>query len=69
MCYWPVIQVINFSFIKEQNRVPFVAMASFVWTIFLAYMKQIDAEDPNGPKLDVFDRIWSKLKPQVAIAE
>ena len=38
--YWPVIQVINFSFIKERNRVPFVAMASFVWTIFLAYMKQ-----------------------------
>lgn len=61
------MQVINFSFIKEQNRVPFVAMASFLWTIFLAYMKQLDAED--GPKLDVFDRVWLHLKPQVAVAE
>lgn len=69
MCYWPIIQVINFSFIKEQNRVPFVAMASFVWTIFLAYMKQIDSEDPHGPKLDVFDRIWSQFKPQMAIPQ
>ncbi|CRK96650.1 CLUMA_CG010046, isoform A [Clunio marinus] len=44
VCYWPFIQVINFSFIKERNRVPFVAMASFIWTIFLAYMKQLDSK-------------------------
>lgn len=44
VCYWPIIQVINFSFIKERNRVPFVACASFVWTIFLAYMKQLDSQ-------------------------
>lgn len=48
VCYWPVIQVINFSFVKERNRVPFVAMASFVWTIFLAYMKQLDAQKKNN---------------------
>lgn len=48
VCYWPFIQVINFSFIKERNRVPFVAMASFVWTIFLAYRKQLDASEAAG---------------------
>lgn len=44
VCFWPLVQVINFTFIKERNRVSFVAMGSFVWTIFLAYMKQLDAE-------------------------
>lgn len=44
ICFWPFVQCINFTFIKERNRVPFVAMASFVWTIFLAYMKQLDTE-------------------------
>lgn len=64
VCYWPCVQVINFSFIKEQNRVPFVAMASFLWTIFLAYMKQLDAEAlKNGEtgQVDVFDKLWSSL--------
>lgn len=40
LCYWPIIQTINFSFIAEKNRLPFVSIASFVWTTFLAYMKQ-----------------------------
>lgn len=44
ICFWPIVQCINFTFIKERNRVPFVAMASFVWTIFLAYMKELDTE-------------------------
>lgn len=44
ICFWPFVQIINFSFIKERNRVPFVAMASFLWTIFLAYMKHLDTE-------------------------
>lgn len=44
VCFWPFFQIINFSFIKERNRVPFVALGSFIWTIFLAYMKQLDTE-------------------------
>jgi protein Mpv17 len=44
VCFWPFVQVINFTFIKERNRVAFVAMGSFIWTIFLAYMKQMDAD-------------------------
>lgn len=44
VCFWPFFQIINFTFIKERNRVPFVALGSFVWTIFLAYMKQLDTE-------------------------
>jgi protein Mpv17 len=42
VCFWPFVQIVNFTFIKERNRVPFVACASFLWTIFLAYMKQLD---------------------------
>jgi len=44
ICFWPFFQIVNFSFIKERNRVPFVAIASFCWTIFLAYMKKGDDE-------------------------
>ena len=41
VCYWPIIQTINFSFIAERNRVPFVSVCSFCWTIFLAYMDEM----------------------------
>lgn len=44
VCFWPFVQIINFTFIKERNRVAFVAMGSFIWTIFLAYMKQMDSQ-------------------------
>uniref|UniRef100_A0A182RS84 Protein Mpv17 n=1 Tax=Anopheles funestus TaxID=62324 RepID=A0A182RS84_ANOFN len=36
---WPIIQTINFAFVPERNRVPFVAACSFVWTVFLASIK------------------------------
>lgn len=42
VCVWPVVQTINFTFISEKNRVPFVSIASLLWTTFLAYMKQLD---------------------------
>nr|CAD7394256.1 unnamed protein product [Timema cristinae] len=41
---WPVIQTINYTFVPERNRVPFVGMCSFLWTCFLAYMKQLDVQ-------------------------
>ncbi|CAG2059303.1 unnamed protein product [Timema podura] len=41
---WPVIQTINYTFVPERNRVPFVGMCSFLWTCFLAYMKQLDIQ-------------------------
>ncbi|CAO1417701.1 unnamed protein product [Diamesa hyperborea] len=40
ICIWPFLQTINFSLIPERNRVFFVSCFSFLWTIFLAYMKQ-----------------------------
>lgn len=72
VCYWPIVQVINFSFIKERNRVPFVAMASFLWTIFLAYMKQLDAQALQNQQLglpavtppNIFDQLWSNILQQ-----
>lgn len=44
ICVWPVVQTINFSLIPEKNRVPFVSCCSLLWTIFLAYMKRLEAK-------------------------
>jgi Mpv17 / PMP22 family len=38
------MQTINFGFLPEKNRVPFVGACSLLWTIFLSYMKSKDAE-------------------------
>ncbi|CAH2096966.1 unnamed protein product [Euphydryas editha] len=37
--FWPTAQTINFYFVSEKNRIVFVSVASFVWTIFMAHMK------------------------------
>jgi Mpv17 / PMP22 family len=37
------MQTINFGFLPEKNRVPFVGACSLLWTIFLSYMKSQDA--------------------------
>ncbi|CAH1723330.1 unnamed protein product [Chironomus riparius] len=44
ICFWPFFSIINFSLINERNRVSFVAIASFCWTIFLAFMKTSDED-------------------------
>jgi protein Mpv17 len=44
ICIWPFIQTFNFSVVPERNRVPFISVCSFMWTIFLAYMKQLQFE-------------------------
>ena len=48
LCYWPIIQTINFSLIPERNRVPFVSVASLMWTTFLAYMKHLESKQLEG---------------------
>ena len=40
-CVWPCLQTINFYFIPERNRVPYVSVCSLVWCCFLAYMHQL----------------------------
>lgn len=43
--WWPIVQTINFSFIKEKNRVIYVCVCSFVWTIFMGNLSlNIDLE-------------------------
>lgn len=44
LCFWPIFQTLNFAFVPERNRVVAVSLASFLWTIFLSYMKQMDEE-------------------------
>ncbi|XP_059617242.1 mpv17-like protein [Phlebotomus argentipes] len=51
ICFWPIFQTINFSYIPERNRVPFVATGSLLWTIFLAYMNQCEMEKLKAKKL------------------
>jgi hypothetical protein len=36
--------MINYTVVSEKNRVPFVGMCSLLWTCFLAYMKQLEAQ-------------------------
>ncbi|XP_076250883.1 mpv17-like protein [Rhynchophorus ferrugineus] len=40
-CVWPIVQTLNFQYIPEKNRVPFVSACSLVWCCFLAYMHQL----------------------------
>ncbi|XP_055618559.1 mpv17-like protein [Toxorhynchites rutilus septentrionalis] len=44
ICIWPLLQTFNFCVVPEKNRVPFVSLCSLLWTIFLAYMKQLELE-------------------------
>lgn len=39
MVFWPTAQTLNFYFVSEKNRIVFVSLASFVWTVYLAHMK------------------------------
>ncbi|KAF4533274.1 hypothetical protein B566_EDAN010509 [Ephemera danica] len=45
LCFWPIMQTINFTLIPEKNRVPFVGGCSLIWTIFLSYMKTLDIKE------------------------
>jgi protein Mpv17 len=44
VCFWPVLQTINFCFVPEKNRVPYVSVCSLVWCCFLAYMHQLEVK-------------------------
>lgn len=37
--FWPSAQTLNFYFVSEKNRIIFVSLASFVWTVYLAHVK------------------------------
>lgn len=44
--FWPTAQTINFYCVSEKNRIIFVSMASFVWTVYLAHMKAKEQKNP-----------------------
>ncbi|PSN54306.1 hypothetical protein C0J52_11053 [Blattella germanica] len=48
---WPVLQTINYTLVAEKNRVVYVGMCSLMWTCFLAYMKQLEAEKLAAERL------------------
>nr|CAD7604778.1 unnamed protein product [Timema genevievae] len=38
---WTTINIVNYSLIPAQHRIIFIGVCSFVWTVFLAYIKQL----------------------------
>lgn len=42
--FWPTVQTVNFYFVSPKNRIIFVSMASFVWTIFMCHMKAMQTK-------------------------
>lgn len=51
ICFWPFFQTFNFTFIPERNRVAFVSLGSLFWTVFLAYMKQLESQAEHDAHL------------------
>lgn len=47
ICFWPIYQTFNFTFVPERNRVAFVSLGSLFWTVFLAYMKQLESHSEH----------------------
>lgn len=50
VCFWPFLQTVNFQYISEKNRVPFVSACSLVWCCFLAYMHQLQMAQKESVK-------------------
>ncbi|KAJ2941468.1 hypothetical protein O0L34_g14514 [Tuta absoluta] len=38
LVFWPAAQTINYCCIPENNRIVFVSICSFVWTVFMAHV-------------------------------
>nr|CAD7394258.1 unnamed protein product [Timema cristinae] len=38
---WTTVNIVNYSLIPAQHRIIFIGACSFVWTVFLAYIKQL----------------------------
>ncbi|KAK7114995.1 mpv17-like protein isoform X2 [Littorina saxatilis] len=50
MTFWPFVQMVNFRFVSHHYKPVFTASASFVWTIFLCYMKEEKVQaEPEQP--------------------
>lgn len=45
--FWPAAQIVNFAVVPPSFRILYISSASFVWLIFLSYIK-------NRPQLPVF---------------
>lgn len=45
---WPIVQTLNFAFVKESNRVPVTSVVSFFWAVYLSYMKQLESNKGGG---------------------
>nr|CAD7604780.1 unnamed protein product [Timema genevievae] len=43
-CVWPVIQTVNFAFVSPKNRVVFVSVCSFLWTV----QKRLITREPKA---------------------
>lgn len=60
VCIWPIISTVNFRYIPERNRVPFVGVCSLLWCCFMAYMLQVEVT-PNK-QLKLTDRLLTNTQ-------
>lgn len=51
--FWPVLQTINFAFVPEKNRVPYVSACSLVWCCFLSYMHQLQLKKQEKQNVEM----------------
>ncbi|XP_045473142.1 mpv17-like protein isoform X1 [Harmonia axyridis] len=51
--FWPVLQTINFAWVPEKNRVPYVSACSLVWCCFLSYMHQLQLKKMEKQPVDL----------------
>lgn len=42
--YWPTVQTLNFYFVPAKNRIIFVSVASFVWTVYMCHVKVLETK-------------------------
>ena len=45
-CFWPFANMINFTFVKPNHRVAYVAILGVIWSTLLSYVERVTA--PSG---------------------
>ncbi|XP_065572583.1 mpv17-like protein isoform X1 [Artemia franciscana] len=45
LSFWPFVQLTNFFIVPDKNRVVFTGVASFIWTVYLSFVKDKKNEE------------------------
>lgn len=63
VCFWPFIQMFNFGVVQPQYRPLVVGCGSFIWSLFLCFMKEdkkdllpIGSMDSNNDSIQIIEK-------------